>query len=224
MYGGLDTSTSNCPKKAGAGFRASSSNAVTRVEKPRSLIFCFATRSAAGDTSPSVTRAFGTASAMARPMQPEPVQRSSTRSGPSRSCKRSMVNSVTASVSSRGMSTSGVTVSVRPRKSHCPSKYASGQPARYRAVRSPSRASIASDAYSSWSASSAATVLPLAMASSSRAVCAASSPSVGRSLARVSRSSWPYCFTIGPPLRAPGERAPAPGCRPRASNRPAPAL
>ena len=57
-----------------------------------------------------------------------------------------------------------------------------------------------------------------------RAVCAASSPSVGRSRARVSRSSWPYCFTICPPLRAPGERAPAPGCRPRASNRPAPAL
>ena len=76
---------------------------LTRPDRRWLPTFCRATRSAAGETSPSVTRASFTRRAMARPMQPEPVHRSRMRGFCSRNSAFLMASSVTAMVSSRGI-------------------------------------------------------------------------------------------------------------------------
>ena len=72
-------------------------------------MFFFATAKASLETSASVTLASFTRLAMARPMQPEPQQRSRILGSLSRNKLLLMASSVTAQVSSLGISTSGLT-------------------------------------------------------------------------------------------------------------------
>ena len=97
-----------------------------------------------------------------------------------------MASSVTAMVSSRGISTSRVTVSVMPQKSHSPRMYASGSPSRTRATDSRSVRTACSSAYTCRPAISSAAGSPEALQTSSRATWEASAPRVSNSSLRIS--------------------------------------
>ena len=104
----------------GGAFVTSASMKLTRPSRPLRFTLCRLTSIASGLTSERTTRVCGRASAMAQPMQPEPLHRSRTRASIFRPCSQFIAVSARTSVSTLGMSTAGETSIGRPRNSQTP--------------------------------------------------------------------------------------------------------
>ena len=105
MYGGLQTITSKS-HSTGSGFSfASASMQVTLAFRSLRRTFCLQIFSASSLKSASTTRQAGTLAATARPTQPLPAHKSSTRAPSPAARARRMARSASSSVSMRGIST-----------------------------------------------------------------------------------------------------------------------
>ncbi|CAB4703483.1 unannotated protein [freshwater metagenome] len=148
IYGGLLTITSTEPRSSGG--RASNHEPWEKrtfaAALPSPAALARATSSASPDTSVPHTSvpSMESSAAQARAIAPEPVPRSTTTRRGVTARAASIANSASSSVSGRGMSTRGSTISSTVRNAHDPSTYCRGSPERLRATIASTRATVRS--------------------------------------------------------------------------------